>query len=87
MRRKSGFYKTSGWLFYRLNGQFENQQRASKRLGQVVPISIVMIFFLLFILFGNMKDSLLVLANVPFALIGGIIALHVTGMNFGISAG
>ena len=71
-----------GWT-----GQFENQQRASKRLGQVVPISIVMIFFLLFILFGNMKDSLLVLANVPFALIGGIIALHVTGMNFGISAG
>ena len=46
-----------------------------------------MIFFLLFVLFGNMKDSLLVLANVPFALIGGIIALHVTGMNFGISAG
>ncbi|MDE5429395.1 efflux RND transporter permease subunit [Elizabethkingia meningoseptica] len=70
-----------------LTGQFENQQRASKRLAQVVPISIVMIFFLLFILFGNMKDSLLVLANVPFALIGGIIALHVTGMNFGISAG
>ncbi|MBF8457335.1 efflux RND transporter permease subunit [Kaistella sp. G5-32] len=71
-----------GWT-----GQFENQQRASKRLGQVVPISIIMIFFLLFILFGNIKDSLLVLANVPFALIGGIIALHMTGMNFGISAG
>jgi cobalt-zinc-cadmium resistance protein CzcA len=71
-----------GWT-----GQFENQQRASKRLTQVVPISILGIFFLLFILFGNMKDSLLVLANVPFALIGGIIALHVTGINFGISAG
>lgn len=71
-----------GWT-----GQFENQQRASARLTQVVPISIVMIFFLLFILFGNMKDSLLVLANVPFALMGGIIALHLTGMNFGISAG
>lgn len=71
-----------GWT-----GQFENQQRASKRLTQVVPVSILGIFFLLFVLFGNMKDSLLVLANVPFALIGGIIALHVTGMNFGISAG
>ncbi|GEN78077.1 efflux RND transporter permease subunit [Chryseobacterium hagamense] len=71
-----------GWT-----GQFENQQRASKRLTQVVPISILGIFFLLFVLFGNMKDALLVLANVPFALIGGIIALHVTGMNFGISAG
>jgi len=71
-----------GWT-----GQFENQQRATNRLGQVVPISILGIFFLLFILFGNMKDSLLVLANVPFALIGAIIALHLTHMNFGISAG
>ena len=71
-----------GWT-----GQFENQQRATARLTQVVPISILGIFFLLFILFGNMKDSLLVLANVPFALIGGIIALHLTRMNFGISAG
>lgn len=71
-----------GWT-----GQFENQQRATNRLAQVVPISILGIFFLLFILFGNMKDSLLVLANVPFALIGAIIALHLTHMNFGISAG
>jgi len=71
-----------GWT-----GQFENQQRATNRLTQVVPISIIGIFFLLFILFGNMKDSLLVLANVPFALIGAIIALHLTHMNFGISAG
>lgn len=58
-----------------------------KRLAQVVPVSIIMIFFLLFILFGNIKDALLVLANVPFALIGAIIALHLTRMNFGISAG
>ncbi|KQR93705.1 cation transporter [Chryseobacterium sp. Leaf180] len=71
-----------GWT-----GQFENQQRATKRLTEIVPISILGIFFLLYILFGNMKDSFLVLANVPFALIGGIIALHLTGMNFGISAG
>lgn len=71
-----------GWT-----GQFENQERATERLTEVVPISLMMIFFLLFILFGNIKDSLLVLANVPFALIGGIIALHLTGMNFGISAG
>ena len=68
-------------------GEFENQVRASKRLTEVVPISIILIFLLLFIMFGNVKDSLLVLSNVPFALIGGIIALHVTGMNFGISAG
>jgi len=47
----------------------------------------VTIFILLFIMFGNIKDAGLVLVNVPFALIGGILALHVTGMNFGISAG
>lgn len=73
---------TTGWT-----GEFENQVRASARLAQVVPISLIGIFVLLFILFGNIKDSLLVLANVPFAVIGGIIALHLTGMNFGISAG
>jgi cobalt-zinc-cadmium resistance protein CzcA len=71
-----------GWT-----GEFENQVRATQRLSQVVPISLILIFVLLFIMFGNIKDSLLVLANVPFALIGGIIALHITGMNFGISAG
>lgn len=71
-----------GWT-----GEFENQVRATSRLGQVVPISLIGIFILLYILFGNIRDSLIVLANVPFALIGGIIALHLTGINFGISAG
>jgi len=73
---------TIGWT-----GEFESQVRATQRLGQVVPISLLAIFILLFILFGNLKDSILVLANVPFALIGGILALHFTGINFGISAG
>jgi cobalt-zinc-cadmium resistance protein CzcA len=73
---------TIGWT-----GEFENQVRATKRLGQVVPISLVAIFMLLFIMFGNIKDAGLVLTNVPFALIGGILALHITGTNFGISAG
>lgn len=71
-----------GWT-----GEFENQVRASQRLSQVVPISLVLIFILLFIMFNNAKDAAYVLINVPFALIGGILALHVTGMNFGISAG
>lgn len=71
-----------GWT-----GEFENQVRATKRLGQVVPISLLGIFVLLFIMFGNIKDSLLVITNVPFAVIGGIVALHITGINFGISAG
>lgn len=69
------------------NGEFENQVRASKRLSQVVPISLIMIFILLFIMFNNARDAAYVLINVPFALIGGILALHITGMNFGISAG
>ncbi|MDB5274121.1 MAG: AcrB/AcrD/AcrF family protein [Chitinophagaceae bacterium] len=68
-------------------GEFENQVRATKRLGQVVPISILAIFIILFITFNNVKDAALVLANVPFALVGGILALHVTHTNFGISAG
>ena len=68
-------------------GEFENQVRATGRLGQVVPLSLIAIFVLLFIMFGNVKDAFLVLLNVPFAIIGGIMALHITGMNFGISAG
>ncbi len=73
---------TIGWT-----GEFENQVRATGSLAEMVPISLVGIFLLLFILFGNIKDSLLVLANVPFAIIGGILALHITGINFGISGG
>ncbi|MEO6287089.1 MAG: CusA/CzcA family heavy metal efflux RND transporter [Dyadobacter sp.] len=69
------------------SGEFENQVRATARLGQVVPISLIGIFILLFIMFSNAKDAGLVLVNVPFAMIGGILALHVTHMNFGISAG
>ena len=69
------------------SGEFENQVRAQKRLTEVVPICLVLIFFLLFVAFGNVKDAGLVLLNVPFALIGGILALHVTGTIFSISAG
>lgn len=68
-------------------GDFENQQRASKRLAEVVPISLLMIFVMLFIMFGNFKDAGLVFLNVPFAIVGGILALHITGTNFSISAG
>jgi len=68
-------------------GDFENQQRATARLSQAVPISLLLIFFILFVLFGNIKDSLLVLNNVPFAMVGGILALLASGVNFNISAG
>ncbi len=68
-------------------GDFENQQRATKRLQQVVPISLLLIFLLLFAMFGNLKDAGLVFLNVPFAIVGGIVALFITGTNFSISAG
>jgi len=68
-------------------GDFENQQRATKTLIRVVPISLLLIFILLFIMFGNFTDAGLVFLNVPFAIVGGIVALFVTGTNFSISAG
>jgi heavy metal efflux system protein len=69
------------------SGEFENQVRAQNRLAQVVPVCLVLIFILLFITFGNALDAGLVLINVPFAMIGGFLALHFTGTNFSISAG
>jgi cobalt-zinc-cadmium resistance protein CzcA len=71
----------------RWSGEFENQVRAQKRLAEVVPICLIIIFFILFLAFGNSKDAGLVLVNVPFALVGGILALHLTGTIFSISAG
>ncbi len=68
-------------------GDFENQQRAEKRLTQVVPVSLGLIFLLLFVMFGDLKDAALVFLNVPFAIVGGIAMLLITGTNFSISAG
>ena len=68
-------------------GDFENQERASRRLAHVVPVSILLIFAILYALFGTARDALLVLLNVPFAAVGGILMLWLTGFNFSISAG
>ena len=68
------------------SGEFENQQRAMERLSVVVPLSIVLIFVLLFDAFGSFKNALLIVANIPFALIGGIVALYVTGIPLSVSA-
>ncbi len=68
-------------------GDFENQRRAENRLAQVVPISLFLIFLLLFVMFGSLKDAGLVFLNVPFAIVGGIAALLITGTDFSISAG
>ncbi len=68
------------------SGQFENQQRAMKRLAIIVPISLGLIFVLLFWAFMSIKNALLILLNVPFAMIGGILILLATGINLSVSA-
>ncbi len=67
-------------------GQFENQQRAAARLAVVVPIALGLIFLLLFMSFRSIPQSLLVLSNVPFALVGGVAALWVSGEYLSVPA-
>jgi heavy metal efflux system protein len=74
-----GYYITWG-------GQFENQQRAMKRFAIVVPITIAAIFLLLFGSFNSVKQAFLIILNIPFALIGGIVALVVGEFNLSVSA-
>jgi len=73
---------------YRLSwgGQFENQQRAASRLAIVVPIALALIFFLLFATLGSIRQSLLVFVNIPFAMLGGVIALAMTGEYLSVPA-
>ncbi len=68
------------------SGEFENQERAMKRLSIIVPISILLIFILLFDAFGSFKSALLILLNIPLGMIGGIFALLVTGIPLSVSA-
>jgi cobalt-zinc-cadmium resistance protein CzcA len=67
-------------------GQFENQQRAAARLILVVPASLGFIFIILFSTFGSVRQALLVLSNIPFALVGGIVALWATGEYLSVPA-
>jgi cobalt-zinc-cadmium resistance protein CzcA len=73
---------------YRLawGGEFENQQRAAQRLSIVVPAAIGLIFLLLFSTFGSVRQAVLVLLNIPFALIGGIVALWLSGEYLSVPA-
>jgi len=75
----AGYYVT--W-----SGEFENQQRAMHRLAFIVPVSVFIIFILLFDAFNSVSHALLILLNVPFALIGGILALLITGIPLSVSA-
>ena len=72
--------------FIDYGGQFENQERASRRLMLIVPVALTLIFVLLYLTFTSVKQALLVVGNIPFALVGGIAALWIRGMNLNLSA-
>jgi len=78
--------KLSPGYFLEYGGQFENQERATRRLILVLPLVLGIIYGLLYVTFASIKQSLLVLANIPFALVGGIAALWLRGMNLNLSA-
>ena len=78
--------KLPAGYFITWGGQFENQQRAMKRFAIVVPITIAAIFLLLFSSFNSVKQAVLIILNIPFALIGGIVALIVGEFNLSVSA-
>jgi cobalt-zinc-cadmium resistance protein CzcA len=67
-------------------GEFEDLKQAQKRLAVIVPISLILILMLLYALFNSLRDSLLALSGIPFAIGGGVLALFVTGLPFSISA-
>ncbi|WP_029522594.1 CusA/CzcA family heavy metal efflux RND transporter [Persephonella sp. KM09-Lau-8] len=72
--------------FIRFAGQFENQERAMKKLTIIVPVAIALIFLLLFINYNSIRDAFLIMLNVPFATIGGILALYISGFNLSVPA-
>jgi heavy metal efflux system protein len=72
--------------FIEYGGQFENQDRATRRLMLIVPIAIALISILLYLTFSSAKLATLVVGNVPFALVGGVAALWIRGMNLNLSA-
>ncbi|MGD9299067.1 MAG: CusA/CzcA family heavy metal efflux RND transporter, partial [Thiohalocapsa sp.] len=75
---------TGYWLEW--GGEFENQQRAAARLALVVPVALGLIFLVLFSTFGSVRQALLVLSNIPFALIGGVVGLYITGEYLSVPA-
>lgn len=80
LKLPEGYYITYG-------GQFQNLQEAKGRLQLAVPVSLLLIFFLLFLTFRSAKEAIIIFSAIPLAAIGGIIALWMRGMNFSISAG
>jgi cobalt-zinc-cadmium resistance protein CzcA len=67
-------------------GEFQNQQRAANRLSIVVPVAVGLIFLILFLTFRSVRQALLVLSNIPFAMIGGVVGLFITGEYLSVPA-
>ncbi len=84
--RVAGRVRLPAGYFVTWGGEFENQQRAMARLAIIVPISLLLIFVLLFNAFQSIPMSLVILANIPLAAIGGVLALLVTGIPLSVSA-
>ena len=74
-----GYFTTFG-------GQFENQQRAAKRLALVVPVALFVIFMVLFSTFGSVRQAAMILMNIPLAMIGGVVLLFFTGLYLSVPA-
>ena len=70
--------------FVKWGGQFELQQQANARLKIVVPITLGLVFLLLFMNFGSLKSSILIMLTIPLALVGGIVALWLSGLNLSV---
>jgi cobalt-zinc-cadmium resistance protein CzcA len=85
-RRVAELVELPTGYYYEWGGEFENQQRAARRLSIVVPVAIGLIFLLLFSTFRSVRQATLVLTNVPFAMIGGIVALWLTDEYLSVPA-
>jgi len=85
-RQKAAEMKIPAGYYFEWGGKFENQQRAAEKLAIVVPIALVLIFIILFSTFKSIPQAMMILTNVPFALIGGISALWITGEYLSVPA-
>jgi cobalt-zinc-cadmium resistance protein CzcA len=85
-RRVAAEVKLPPSAFLTWGGEFENQRRAMARLAIIIPVSIGLILAIPFHTFGSLRCALLILATIPFALVGGVVGLDLAGLNLSVSA-
>jgi cobalt-zinc-cadmium resistance protein CzcA len=86
LRRELATVKLSAGTWLALGGQFEQLETAGKRLALVVPAALALVFALLYLMFNNVRDGLIVFSGIPFALTGGVLALWLRGLPLSMSA-